>query len=222
MQELLSLRNIVRRYLTDGIADGSFCPGDKISEQSICNALGVSRTPAREAMLQLNSEGLLDYFPRRGFYIRMVSEKEQADIYELLGLLDAYCAMTAVSSISATEITRMKEIADKIDIAIKYRNVEEYGKLQRDFHWVYRQKNTNELILSQISNAESGVVPAVFIGDSVEKLAEVYSIVNEEHREIISMFEKGDATALYYYLVNTHWGPRFPQLTKLRTRAKSL
>ncbi len=219
MQELTSLRHLVRSYITEGIANGTFCPGDKISEQKISDALGISRTPTREAMLQLNSEGLLDYFPRRGFFIRLMNEKEKNDIYEMLGLLDAYCAMTAVPKLTPKDLTRMREFTDKIDIAIKYLNLEEYGELQRAFHQVYRAKCGNDMILAQIANAESGIVPATYVGDTPENLAQIYSLINEEHREVIRLLAAGDAVGVHQYLIQTHWAPRFPQLTRLRTHS---
>lgn len=219
--ELTSLRTHVRQYIVDGIADGNFCPGDKISEQEIANALGVSRTPAREALLQLNSEGLLDYLPRRGFSIKRMNEKEKQDNYELVAALDSFCARNTAPFLDDADFRLMHEIVDKIDIAIKYHNVNDYRILQLQFHDVYRQKNGNETILHMLDIAESGVVPQIYVGEDQEEMTEIYKLLNDEHRKILSLLEARDAIGVETFLLETHWSARFPQLTQVRTGSKS-
>ena len=212
--ELTSLRSHVRQYIVDGIADGSFCPGDKISEQEIADALNVSRTPAREALLQLNSEGLLDYFPRRGFSLKRMTEKEKQDNYELVAVLDSYCARIAAPVLTDAEFRTMHEIIDKIDVAIKYRNVDDYRDLQFRFHSVYRSKAGNEEILRLLDIAESGIVPQIYLGSDEDQMQNIYFMLNNEHRRILELLEARDADNAERYLRDTHWAPRFPELTE--------
>ncbi|MEG0912798.1 MAG: GntR family transcriptional regulator [Oscillospiraceae bacterium] len=212
--ELTSLRSHVRTCIVNGISDGSLCPGDKISEQSIADSLGVSRTPTREALLQLNSEGLLDYIPRRGFSIKLMTAKEKEDTYELVAVMDAYCALCAVAHIDAADISAMKETIDKIDISIKYQNTDDYRELQHIFHCIYRKKCGNALIMNILDNSESGIAPQTFMSDNLDELMELYYMLNNEHREIVSLFEKKDAHALFEYLLETHWSLRYLQMTE--------
>lgn len=212
--ELTSLRAHVRQYIVDGISIGTFKPGDKISEQELADALGVSRTPIRETLLQLNSEGLLEYFPRRGFSIKCVSAQEKQDFYQLIAALDSYCARVATSILDENDFRSMHEMIDKIDISIKYRNTEEYRVLQMKLHDIYRKKVGNEAILKILSNVESGLVPQTFVGDDLDQMAEIYAMLNDEHRHILALMEARDALGVETYLLETHWAERFPQLTE--------
>ena len=65
--EYRSLKDHVYNHIVDLIDGGTLADDHKISEQQICDALGVSRTPVREALIQLASDGYLDNLPRRGF-----------------------------------------------------------------------------------------------------------------------------------------------------------
>ena len=219
--EMTSLRTLVRKYIIDGIANGKFCPGDKISEQEIVNALGVSRTPTREALLQLNSEGLLDYLPRKGFSIKNMNEQEKHDIYELIAVLDAFCARATADKLEASDFRAMHEYIDKIDIAIKYQNMDDYRTLEMQFHNVYRQRTGNRKILHILEIAESGVVPNTFVGDDVEEMTRLYTMLNREHRHVLELLEARDGEAAEKYLLDTHWAIRFDEYTKFRARRKN-
>ena len=219
--EMTSLRTLVRKYIIDGLADGSFCPGDKISELEIVNALGVSRTPTREALLQLNSEGLLDYVPRKGFSIKKMNEKEKQDVYQLIAVLDASCARFTADKLTQTDFRLMHELIDKIDIAIKYENLSEYRSLEMQFHNVYRQRNGNEIILHALEIAESGVVPNTFVGSDKEQIKKLYSMLNDEHRHILELLEKRDGLAAEKYLLDTHWSIRLMEYTEFQPMAEA-
>ena len=216
--EMTSLRTHVRRYIIDGIASGQFCPGDKISEQEIATALGVSRTPTREALLQLNSEGLLDYQPRKGFSIKQMSEAEKREMYELVAMLDAYCARCTAESLTEQDFRQMHELIDRIDIAIKYQNMEEYRRLEMDFHNVYRCKTGNKTILHVLELVESGVIPTTFVGDDIDEMTKIYQMLNGEHRHILELLEKRDSIGVETYLLEIHWANRLPEFTQLKHR----
>lgn len=205
MNEYKSLRDHVRSYISEGIYDGTFQPGDRISEQSVADRLGVSRTPAREALMQLRSEGLLEYTPRKGFSIKMVGAKEQQDIYATVALMDAYAASMAVPSITSQDILRMKECIDKIDVAIKYRNRADYRVQQHAFHDIYRQRCGNGVVLRVLEMMETGLVSEIYEGEDTDSLFSLYTDVNDEHRHIVQLLEERDSEGLFRFLLDTHW-----------------
>ncbi|MDL2327069.1 GntR family transcriptional regulator [Ruminococcaceae bacterium OttesenSCG-928-A11] len=205
MKKYNSLRDYVRRYISDGINDGSFSPGDRISEQSVADRLGVSRTPAREALMQLHTEGLLEYTPRKGFAIKQVDAKEKADIYEAVAALDAYTAVCAIRQMTPQVLAALRECIEKIDVAIKYRNVTDYCVLQQNFHHIYRKACGNDVILRFLETLEGGLVPQVFTGEDEDSLFTLYAELNDEHRKIVSLFEQKDPGPLFSFLTESHW-----------------
>lgn len=76
--------------LKNQIIDGDYLPGDKISEQSVADRLQISRSPVREAIRRLANEGLIDYFPNRGAFVRVYSSKDISDCFEMRLLLERY------------------------------------------------------------------------------------------------------------------------------------
>ena len=70
-----------------------------IRDRQICDALGVSRTPVREALIQLAADGYLENVPRKGFYVKRVTEDSAREIVEIIGPLDGRAALLALSLI---------------------------------------------------------------------------------------------------------------------------
>ena len=84
-----SLRQQVRRSLTEAILSGELSPGDRVNETAVAEQLGVSQTPVREALLGLEERGFLSSRPRKGFFVRGFSERDVRDIYPVLASLEA-------------------------------------------------------------------------------------------------------------------------------------
>lgn len=207
MKKYDSLRDYVRRYIADGISDGSFVPGDRISEQSVADRLNVSRTPAREALMQLRAEGLLEYTPRKGFSLKQVDEKEKADTYGAVAALDAYAAIRALECMDIELLGALRECIEKIDVAIKYRNLPDHSALQQNFHHIYRKACGNNVVLRALDTLESGLAPQALAREKQDGLFALYAQLNGEHREIVALFEQKDRGALFHFLTETHWVP---------------
>ena len=79
-------------------------PGSWVDEMKMVEEFGISRTPLREALKVLASEGLVTIKPRRGAYVTEISEKDLRDVYHLLSLLESDAAAVVAQNASATEI----------------------------------------------------------------------------------------------------------------------
>ena len=95
--------------LRDMIIDGRLPAGDRINEVHLAQQLGVSRTPLREALSRLVNEGALRDVPRRGFFVRALTEEEVRDIYPIRGILDP-AALRLAGIPSADVISHLREI----------------------------------------------------------------------------------------------------------------
>lgn len=205
MKKYKSLRAYVRCFISESIYSGELKPGDRINEQNLASRLSVSRTPAREALMQLESEGLLTYTPRRGFTIKNITPQEMRDNYAVMAIMDAQAARLALPFLDETDLVALNECVEKIDVAIKYKNRDDYRLLQHQFHDRYRQKCDNMVILRILESLESGLTPEVFVSDDTERLFELYKIINNEHRAIIRLIQAGDVEELFSYLHDRHW-----------------
>lgn len=94
-----SLSARVYNHIRDGILAGTFAKGDELKEKNIGDELGVSRTPVREALRQLELEGLVSIIPNKGAFVEGVSTDDIRDIYEIRALLEGLCARWAATRI---------------------------------------------------------------------------------------------------------------------------
>lgn len=104
--------------LVDGIADhvrdlvltGSLTPGAKIDQAAIAAALGVSRSPVREALVMLGKEGLLQVTPRRGVFVAPLTPEDIVDHYEMFGVVSGWVAAGAARILTEDDLERLRDV----------------------------------------------------------------------------------------------------------------
>ena len=109
MDEHYSLGGKVFTSLKNSILSGEFENGAELREIVLAKKLGVSRTPVREALRQLEQEGLVEIFPNRGAYVKGITYKDVEDIYRIRARLEGLCAEMAVSSITEQQLAKLEE-----------------------------------------------------------------------------------------------------------------
>jgi DNA-binding GntR family transcriptional regulator len=101
--------------IREAIIDGRLAPGERLKEEELARELGMSRTPVREALLMLESEGLVESIPRRGATVRTYAVGDLDDVYQLRALLEGYAARRAATRISPEDVSRLEESCDRFD-----------------------------------------------------------------------------------------------------------
>jgi DNA-binding GntR family transcriptional regulator len=104
------LHGTVVEHLRGFIVEGVLEPGKKLNERELCETLGISRTPLREALKVLASEGLIDLAPNRGASVSKMSELELRETFELMSGLEAFSGELACERITAGEIAEIKAL----------------------------------------------------------------------------------------------------------------
>ena len=112
------LRQQVYEHLRRELKSEKLKPGNTVRINQLGEALGISRTPLRDALLQLQAEGFVTFLPQRGILINELSEKEIKDIYEMLGALDSRGLLSVFSRIGNVEIHQMKAINDEMFLQV--------------------------------------------------------------------------------------------------------
>ena len=91
----MSSYELVYQKLRENILNGHYKHGDELRETAVGKEIGVSRTPVREALRQLELEGLVTIIPNRGAYVNMITAKDVQDIYVIRSMLEGLCARWA-------------------------------------------------------------------------------------------------------------------------------
>ncbi|MDN5843749.1 MAG: GntR family transcriptional regulator [Alcaligenaceae bacterium] len=104
----LRLHDTVVEYLRNFIVEGVLSPGTKLNERELCETLGISRTPLREAIKVLAAEGLVDIIPNRGATVTQLSELEVREMFEVMSGLEAFSGLLACERITAEELAEIE------------------------------------------------------------------------------------------------------------------
>lgn len=141
----------VYEALRAGILEGEYALGSRLGEVELAGSLGVSRTPVREALRRLDSEGLVDVLPNRGARVASWCEQDLDDIYELRALLESHGAARAATRVSAAQLTRLDELCADMDATVRRRDLERHSALNRDFHTLILIAAGNPRLMSLMS-----------------------------------------------------------------------
>jgi len=117
-------------YVRGQILAGELKPGEKIDQEAIANALDVSRSPIREALVVLGQEGLLDVTPRRGAFVARLTRNDVIDHYELFGLVSGRVAAAAAIELDDEQLDELRAIHQRFLGATG----DEHSKLNNEFH----------------------------------------------------------------------------------------
>jgi len=125
------------------IVEGTLPPGARLNERDLCTLLGVSRTPLREALKVLVAEGLVEHQPNRGATVAVLDVQEVADMFDLLGCLEAYAGELACERISADELAQLEAMTEAMAQCHARGALPEYYELNRQIHDTINQVARN-------------------------------------------------------------------------------
>ena len=131
-------RKLLREHVYTGvktaIISGDFQPGKRLIEERLAADMTTSRTPVREAIQKLEKEGLIFRLPRGGFAVKAVTEAEVEEVLGLRSVLEGYAGYLATSRITDHEMRQLEEIIAQEDECLKNLNVDEFIRLDGEFH----------------------------------------------------------------------------------------
>ena len=105
--QLQSLREQVYEYLRDAINRGDLHPGSFLDQRRLSESLGISKTPLRDALIQLETEGFVSILPRRGVVVNELTLDDIRHIYEIVGALEGVALVSVADRLGDAELERM-------------------------------------------------------------------------------------------------------------------
>jgi len=128
------IREKVYEHLKSDILSGRYTPGEKLAEEHLAETLGVSRTPVREALHKLDSEGLIKPRKKRGFIVSRDTKEEVEELFELRSILEGHTLRVISRIISEEILSELNESIQKAEEALKRNRIEEVFKWNTRFH----------------------------------------------------------------------------------------
>ena len=151
-----SRADLAYRRLKSAIESGSLVPGRRMREAELASWLGISRTPIRDALKQLESEGLLVAAPRRGLVVAALDQQQVTEIYAVREILEGLAARLAAQQASDAEIAALEDIVER-QAATPDSDPETLARLNRLFHGRMYRTARNRYLLQVLSGLESAL-----------------------------------------------------------------
>jgi DNA-binding GntR family transcriptional regulator len=194
------LRTQVYEYLRRELKKENLKPGMSVSMNELMTHLGISRTPLRDALLQLQNEGFVTFLPQRGIRINELTQKDIENMYEMLGALDSRVLLAVFDKVGSREIDQMKQINTEMGKNLEKQNFPRYWNLNTALHNVYLDLSSNELILNHINILRQRMFE---FGKKDWSLRRKH-VIHKEHLTLIALIEKGDAVAAADFMRDQH------------------
>jgi DNA-binding GntR family transcriptional regulator len=194
------LRSQVYEYLRNELKAENLKPGMFVSMNQIMRNLDISRTPLRDALLQLQNEGFVTFLPQRGIRINELSQRDIEDMYEMLGALDSRTFLSVFDKIGSHELEQMKRINQEMYANIAEDRFYQYWDLNTAFHHVYLDLSSNTRILHQLIIIRQRLFEFGKKDWSLKMKEMNYS----EHQTLIELIEKGNAVEAADFMRDVH------------------
>ena len=189
----MALHDTLVNHLRDMIIEGDLEPGTRLHEGQLGEQLGVSRTPLREAIKYLASEGLVELVPSRGAVVKRFSPKDVHDMLTVLRTLEELAGRLACDAASDAEIAHVRALHDAMIDRYKAADRLQYYKLNQDIHTAIVRLAQNSSLIDIHAMLQTRLKRIRFIGhEGPEKWAAAVS----EHEEMIAALEARDKAGL--------------------------
>ena len=176
--------------LKNGILAGEYENGAELREVSLSKRLGVSRTPVREALRQLEQEGLVEIYPNRGAHVKGITAKDVEDIFRIRARLEGLCAEMAVSSITQAQLDKLEEIILLSRFYEEKKDMKHLLDMDSQFHEVLFESCGSKMLEHQLKDYHQYVQKARFRSLKRQERAKKST---HEHEEILEAIKAKDA-----------------------------
>ena len=174
------------------ILTGEFKPGKKLTEQELCSRYMVSRTPVREALKQLETDGLVENILNRGAFVVGMSDQDYEDMFELRKINEIQAVKWAIERISEEEMEKLEETFEFMEFYTLRNDIDKMLTINTGFHQVIYEASHNRQLKKLLSSYQTFVkyknAESVYDDDYLQS-------VLEEHRAIFKAFVDKDVKA---------------------------
>lgn len=192
---------IVRRTLHDEllerlrqmIVDGALAPGAKVPEKELCERFGVSRTPLREALKVLASEGLVTLTPNRGAMVADLTREDLEEVFPVMAALEAVSGEMACTNITDDEVAEIRRLHEKMIGYYNARDLSGYFRINQQIHELILKAARNPTLTSLYRSLAGRIRQARYLANmSRSRWAQAV----DEHGQMIEALEVRDGARL--------------------------
>ena len=197
-----SLKEQVYEYLREQMRRGEIMPGSAIDMEETSKKLGVSKTPLRDALLQLEMEEFVTILPRRMVVVNSLTKDDIRNYYEIIGSLESMAMLKAFERLEASDIEAMQKLNAGMKDAIAANDFDLYYERSLAFHNPFLNLCGNDSLVKLVNNLKKRLYdfprPKGFVREWEES-----SIL--EHQALIDLLGKGRGQDAANHVRDVHW-----------------
>lgn len=187
----------LREQIEELIVTGALQPGAKLDESDLAARFGVSRTPIREALIQLASVGIIEIRPRRGAAVPAISAHKLVEMFEVMAELEAMCGRLAARRMSPADHVKITEAHESCRAAVESGDTDAYYLHNDRFHQLIYEGSHNAFLAEQVSNLQLRLSPYRRLQLRVrDRMARSFA----EHQQILNAILAGDSESSEEFL----------------------
>lgn len=179
--------------LRDMIIEGKLVPGERIPEQAVCDRLGVSRTPLREALKMLATEGLVVLQPNRGATVANPSAEEVDQTFRVIGAMEALAGELACEHVDAADVAEIRALHYQMVLHRTRQELPEYFKLNQQIHERIVEASGNAVLVETYRRLIGRIRRHRYIANLT---AQRWDQAIREHEEMLEALDARDGTRL--------------------------
>ncbi|WP_265443259.1 GntR family transcriptional regulator [Flexivirga meconopsidis] len=179
-------------HVKDGILTGRLAPSTFLTEGQVAAEVGISRTPVREALLRLQTEGMVELYPKKGALVVPPTPQESREVFEARALIEEWAAAQAWSR-RVEAVPRLRDRLAEMSTAMTAGDADAFSAADRAFHEVIVEAAGNSVIARQyrhLRDRQIVIVAGNLRGDA-ERMASSYA----QHRKLLDLLDSGTKTA---------------------------
>ena len=202
MINVKSLKEQVYEYLRQQFQQHRLQPGAVINMDATSKKLGISKTPLRDALIQLEMEGFVTISPRRGIFVNQLPLAEIREFYQVIGALESSALQAAFSRLGASGIRKMDQLNRQMQKAIDHDDFDLFYKKNLLFHDSFIELSGNKTLIRMIGNLKKRLYD---FPQQRQWIKEWEESSIREHQEIVDFLAAGDAQSAALFLRDVHW-----------------
>ncbi len=188
-----SLHDAVTGRIRDMIVEGAYPPGSRLPERVLCETLGISRTPLREALKVLASEGLLEIAPNRGARVAGLTVNDVDELFPVMGALEALAGELACARITETELAEIRALHYQMVLHHARGERPDYFDLNQQIHEKIQHAARNPTLTAAYNNLSGRIHRARYTANiSADRWAQAVA----EHEEMLEALADRDGARL--------------------------
>lgn len=195
------LREQIYEYLRDEMGRGNLLPGSLVNVNEISQRLGISKTPLRDALIQLECDGFVSILPRRGVMINKLSIEDVKNAWEICRALESEMLIPVFDQLGEPRVAEMERLTREMRRASELKDTYHFYQNNVAFHNVFLDLSANDQMRRIIQLNKQRLYDFL----TRKHIPQWESEHCDEHMALVKLIRRGDAQEAAHYLKRTHW-----------------